>query len=214
MKGMKKEATKINYYHFNPFTVLPYGLTTTHIYQSMVDFLNCIEIINESLQNNGFKTLQELMTPASFSDFVGEFIIGRLPLYCSTLAKNSYHNGHPDLLPKDLYPQNSCQYGTEGIEIKASKNKSGWQGHNPEAIFLMVFVYNCIPFSFKNVIAGQLSKEDWNFYGRSETSRRTPNATVLSSGIKKMKDNWVYENVTDEANLTMIFGGLNDHTRS
>ena len=38
--------------------------------------------------------------PANFSSMVGEFMSATIPKYCKTLAKNTYHNGHPDLVAR------------------------------------------------------------------------------------------------------------------
>lgn len=62
--------------------------------------------------------------------------------YCSSLVKNQYHNGHPDLIPAGLFPNDAVQYATQGIEVKASRYMRGWQGHNPEETWLMVFVFD------------------------------------------------------------------------
>ena len=48
------------------------------------------------------------------------------------------------------------------------------------------------PFRFKAVLGARLREDDWSFAGRSETSRRTITATVLPSGTKKMRANWIY----------------------
>lgn len=128
--------------------------------------------------------------------------------YGNTLVKNQYHNGHPDLIPHGLFPNNAVQYAAEGIEVKGSRHASGWQGHNPESVWLMVFyfdsntsneVYKGIgpkPFRFKGVYAAKLEKEDWAFSGRSATSRRTVTASVTKSGVAKMKANWIYRDLT------------------
>jgi len=65
-----------------------------------------------------------------------------LPQHCATLVKNRYHNGHPDLIPTAMFPGNAVQHASEGIEVKASRHSSGWQGHNAEAIWLMVFYFD------------------------------------------------------------------------
>jgi hypothetical protein len=47
-----------------------------------------------------------------------------IPKYCRTVAKNNYHNGHPDILPAGIYPGNAVRdRGTQGIEIKASSSE-------------------------------------------------------------------------------------------
>lgn len=65
----------------------------------------------------------------------------------------------------------------------------------------MVFVFDCNrpkdvaprPFRFVRVVGAQLSKSDWLFSGRSETSRRTITASVTQSGFEKMMANRLYE---------------------
>jgi hypothetical protein len=143
--------------------------------------------------------------PANFSSIVGEFMNMAIPRYCSTLVKNQYHNGHPDLIPAGMFENDSVQNSGKGMEIKGSRHASGWQGHNPENVWLMVFHFGSntaadrhkeIPtkkFGFKGVYATQPEQEDWNFSGRSATSRRTITASVNKKGVKKMKDNWVFQ---------------------
>jgi hypothetical protein len=147
--------------------------------------------------------------PANFSSIVGEFMNISIPKYCSGLVKNQYHNGHPDLIPSGMFPNNAVQYTQDGIEIKGSRHASGWQGHNPESIWLMAFHFDSNtpndekkgigpkPFRFKGVYAARLDKEDWTFSGRSATSRRTITASVNQSGVEKMKINWVYEDLDE-----------------
>jgi hypothetical protein len=108
------------------------------------------------------------------------------------------------MLPKDLVPGDSILHGTEGIEIKGSRHKSGWQGHNAEDVWLMVFCFDSNtsrdvglgidprPFRFTKVVGAKLEKSDWQFSGRSETSRRTITASVKKSGYEKMESNWIY----------------------
>ncbi|MCY1312917.1 hypothetical protein D9M70_633900 [compost metagenome] len=49
-----------------------------------------------------------------------------------------------------------------------------------------------MPFRFLRVVGAQLTKDDWKFAGRSETSRRTITASVTTSGYNKMMANWIY----------------------
>ncbi|MEW6173048.1 MAG: hypothetical protein AB1510_08295 [Bacillota bacterium] len=189
---------------FNPDCVLPYGLTVEHIRQAMNDFLDFLGFINQQLHTREIPRLESFLMPANFSSIVGEFMNISIPRYCPTLLKNQYHNGHPDLIPTGMYPNNAVQYATEGVEVKGSRHSSGWQGHNPESVWLMVFYFdsNTVndkrrgigprPFSFKGVYAAKLDKEDWTFSGRSANSRRTITASVNQSGVEKMKSNWVY----------------------
>ena len=127
---------------FNSKAVLPYGLTIAHIQKSMEEFLAFVGFINSQLGTKGIHRLESFMMAANFSSLVGEFMGATIPRFCDTLIKNRYHNGHPDLLPKDKFPKNAMQHGDEGIEIKASRYLKGWQGHNAEDAWLMVFVFD------------------------------------------------------------------------
>jgi hypothetical protein len=131
-----------------------------------------------------------------------------IPKYCSSVVKNKYHNGHPDILPAGHFPGDIAQHASEGIEIKGSRYLQGWQGHNPEDTWLMVFIFDSNrpadeqknikpkPFRFLAVYGARLTKEDWLFSGRSEEIRRTITASVTKSGYQKMLANWIYRDST------------------
>ncbi|MEW5716999.1 MAG: hypothetical protein AB1817_00070 [Chloroflexota bacterium] len=190
---------------FNPRAELPYGLQVEHIRSVMGEFLDFLGFINQQLASRNIQRLETMLMPANFSGIVGEFMAFSIPRYCTTLAKNRYHNGHPDLIPAGMFENNAVQYTHQGIEIKASRYLRGWQGHNPENIWLMVFVFDSNrpvdpakkialkPFQFVQVVGAQLTKRDWIFSGRSGTSRRTITASVTESGYRKMMRNWIYK---------------------
>ena len=189
---------------FNPKVELPYGLTTGQIAAAMSDFIDFLGFINGQLHEQGIVRLESMLMPANCSSIVGEFIITAIPKHCPDLVKNQYHNGHPDLIPKGRFPEDSVQHSTEGIEVKSSRYRRGWQGHNPGEVWLMVFVFDCNrprdlggnaapkPFRFLEALGAQLQRDDWLFSGRSATSRRTITASVTNSGYQKMADNWIY----------------------
>ena len=189
---------------FNPNARLPYGCTNKHIRQAMNDFLEFLSFINEQLHDKRIAPLESMLMPANFSSIVGEFLASSIPRYCSMLVRNRYHNGHPDLIPAHRFRDNAAQHSREGIEIKASHYFRGWQGHNPENCFLLVFVFdssrpsdsakkvNPKPFRFEQVLGARLTQRDWVFSGRSATSRRTITASVTESGYRKMIANWIY----------------------
>jgi hypothetical protein len=99
-----------------------------------------------------------------------------------------------------MYPRDSVLHGADGIEVKASRYTRGWQGHNPEDVWLMVFVFDGNrttdvtprPFKFESVAGARLDQSDWKFSGRSITSRRTITASVTPTGYAKMMANWIY----------------------
>ncbi len=197
-------AIPVNEGLINPACALPYGLTANHILKAMAEFIDFISFINQRLNDKGIARLETFLMPANFSSIVGEFVGTAIPRYCSSLVRNRYHNGHPDLIPRGMYVNDAVQHSQEGIEIKCSRYSSGWQGHNPEAIWLMVFHFSSntvadqsrgigpIPFRFVAVYAAKLEKDDWSFSGRSATGRRTITASVNQRGLAKMRANWIY----------------------
>ena len=190
---------------FNPNARIPYGCTTEHISLAMRDFIAFLGFINTQLHTRSIQRFETMLMAANFSSLVGEFVAATIPKYCPGLVRNGYHNGHPDLVPAGKFPKNSVQYAEDGIEIKSSRYDSGWQGHNAEDCWLMVFVFTAsrgsdgmkqiepIPFRFDLVCGAKLSKDDWLFSGRSAKSRRTITASVTKTGYEKMMTNWIYK---------------------
>lgn len=183
--------------------VFPYRLEIEHLRSSMNEFLDFLGFMNVQLHSRGIMRFEKMLMPANFSSIVGEFISASLPKYCKTLVKNKYHNGHPDLIPTGAFATDAIQHSDVGIEVKASRYLHGWQGHNPEDTWLMIFVFDSNrpvdttskPFRFIRVLGARLTKNDWLFSGRSETSRRTITASVTESGYKKMMANWIYNSL-------------------
>lgn len=181
-------------------------MNVDHIRNAMIEFTTFLGFIDTQLCTKGMERFEDMLMPANFSSMVGEFMTASIPKYCPTVVKNTYHNGHPDILPAGKYPKNAAQHaGADGIEVKASRYLKGWQGHNPENAWLMVFVFcsgrpsdkakgiKAVPFRFLMVAGALLEKSDWLFAGRSETSRRTITASVTQTGYDKMMKNWIYK---------------------
>lgn len=189
---------------FNSRAQIPYGVKPAHVRKAMEQFLDFLGFINSQLHTKQIERLESFLMPANFSSMVGEFMAAAIPKHCKTIMRNKYHNGHPDMLPTGRYPGDSILHGPEGIEIKGSRHTSGWQGHNAEEMWLMVFVFDSNtsrdagqgiaprPFRFLKVVGAKLASTDWQFSGRSETSRRTITASVRRSGFEKMEANWIY----------------------
>jgi hypothetical protein len=95
---------------FNPDASLPYGLTTEHIRATMHDFVEFLGFINQQMHTRDIERLEAMLMPANFSSIVGEFMNSGIPKHCPTLVKNQYHNGHPDLLPFGMFPDDAAQH--------------------------------------------------------------------------------------------------------
>jgi hypothetical protein len=116
-----------------------------------------------------------------------------------------------NLGPKGVYAiiVKTLPNGHEGVEVKTSRYSGGWQGHNPEKIWTMIFQYyndpyrpekdprpieERLPFQIIQVLAAELAKSDWSAQGRGIGSRRTPTASINALGTAKLRFNWIYRN--------------------
>jgi len=186
-----------------------YGLRLGEVEVVLTETHQFIYSLNEILNQQIGQRMEDILMPATFSGMLSEFIVRQLSQHSTTLTRNMYHNGHPGLILVNAYPGNAVQYGHEGVEIKTSRYASGWQGHNPENIWLMVFRYHSDPYKPKKdprplesrspfqvveVLAAQLEKSDWSAQGRGAGSRRTPTASIIASGTAKLRANWLYRN--------------------
>jgi hypothetical protein len=193
--------------HLNSQAVLPYGLLLGDVRTTLEEAHTFIYSLNRVLYRQIGQRIEDILMPATFSGMLSEFIVRQLSVHSTTLTRNLYHNGHPDLIPVGRYPGDAIQYGHDGIGVKTSRYSSGWQGHNPENIWLMVFRYRNdpykpekdlrpleehVPFQIVEVLAAKLEKSDWSAQGRGSGSRRTPTASVVATGTAKLRANWLY----------------------
>lgn len=193
---------------FNRDVQLPYGLRIAEVRAALEDIYDFLHNVNRFLTGKGWDRLEETLLAATFSGVISEMAVQSTSKQSATLIRNGYHNGRPDLLPRDQYPDNAALQATEGVEVKASRNDGGWQGHNVENGWIMVYQYlvdvetepieEREPTTFVRVLIAQLDDDDWSFSGRSETSRRTPTASILRSGKEKLLANPIYLDPTYE----------------
>lgn len=207
---------------FNMNALLPHGVTVHHVKSAMQEFIEFLGYVNNELNSRDITRLEAFLMSANFSSIVGEFMTSTIPKYCNSIVKNSYHNGHPDMVPAGRYVNDAAQHEEEGIEVKGSRYLTGWQGHNPEDCFLMVFVFDANTardaalgkepksFRFVKVVAAKLEKSDWTFAGRKEGSRRTITASVNKAGFDKMEANWIYKAPVDHEPKAVHLAEPND----
>jgi hypothetical protein len=187
---------------------LPYGLRVAEIRAGMEAFYDFLHASNSYLTTKGWNRLEETLFAATFSGIVSELIVESVSVQSAALIANQRHNGRPDLLPRGVYEGDSVLRGEHGIEVKASRYPSGWQGHNVENGWIMIFQYkvdtetlpveNRAPTQFVRVLCAQLEEADWSFSGRSATSRRTITASILESGYEKLTLRPIYQDPTYE----------------
>lgn len=190
----------------DPSIGMPYGMHAAGLIGAINDVYAYLHAINVAGVDHGYGRLEELMQPAGFSGLLSQsFMAAVAKAFASEspgLTLNQYSNGRPDLVPRAHYPGDAVKNGDEGVELKTSRSKSGWQGHNPEGGWLMVFqiavdtktvpIYDRDPTRVDRVLIAKLKESDWNFSGRSAGSRRTPTASVNQAGLAKLERGDVY----------------------
>ena len=185
-------------------TALPYGLKSLEVIAGIQDTYRLLHQINKFLVNQGLDRLEDLLLGNSLSGLISEVLVKSISNNSKTMVRNEKIGGHPDLIPRGKYPNNEALKADEGVEIKSSLQHGGWQGHNPENVWLLVFRYtvdtdktrkmkNRAPITFVQVLAADIKKADWQFSGRKGDSRRTPTASVIKTGMEKLRRNPVYQ---------------------
>ncbi|MYF21134.1 MAG: hypothetical protein F4218_11145, partial [Synechococcus sp. SB0677_bin_5] len=89
-------------------------------------FIDFIGFIKQQLHDRSVPRLETMLTPATFSSIFGEFMASTIPKHCPTIAKNSYHNSHPDLMPKGMLPNDTVQYTQETPVVDKVRRRMGW----------------------------------------------------------------------------------------
>jgi hypothetical protein len=192
--------TELDKRYVNRRVVLPYGVTVDEVETATAETYRLFHGVNDYLVANGFRPLEELLLGNSLSGIVSELLVKNIARVSPALEANLKVGGYPDLLPRGLYAANLVLKCDEGIEVKASVQKGGWQGHNPEDCWLMVFRYNVgqqadgrvVALTFIEIMCAQVAKSDWSFSGRKGASRRTPTASITAAGVEKLRSNFVY----------------------
>lgn len=190
----------------NLSATLPYELRVSEVRSAMEDIYDFLHNVNSFLIDKGWERLEETLSGATFSGLMSELVVQSLSKHSTTMTKNLLHNGRPDLLPMGLYADDAHQHAPEGIEVKASRYSGGWQGHNPESGWIMIFQYSVDvktnpvetrhPTVFARVLSAKLENSDWSYSGRRPGSRRTITASIIRSGLEKLTTNWIYEDPT------------------
>jgi hypothetical protein len=189
--------------YFNKHVNLPYSLKIAEIREAVLEIYGVLHDINRILLERSGSRLEDTILANSLSGIISELFVKTIADKSPNLIRNEKVGGHPDLLPAGYYNSSEVLHGNDGIEIKSSIQKGGWQGHNPEDTWIMVFRYqvdtvtlpieNRAPTRFVQVLIAELKKEDWSFSGRRGTSRRTPTASITRTGMHKLRSNPVYQ---------------------
>ena len=187
---------------FNANTNLPFQLRLEDFELAMQDVYDLFYDVNIGLLEKGLERLDDFVRPAIMSGLLSDLLTASIAKHSRTLTQNTYFNGHPDLLVKGVYPNDSVKAGSEGVEIKTTRKSGGAvDTHGARNQWMGVFVYNIDneteparerrPLTFTEIYLGQVTIEDFRRNPRGELGTRT--ATLHREGILKLRQNWIYK---------------------
>lgn len=194
---------------FNPNANLPYGVEPNEVRTAIKEFYDFYDDLNRFLMREDHGRIETVLRANNaLSDFIGNVATEELAQASDALIMNQKQDGFPDILPvdNDEYAEKDyvVHHGLEGIETKCSKSNGGWQAHNNEEAWFVVFRYkrgdpdadlqDMEPIRLVQVLAGSLNEDDWSHSGRSDDSRRTITSSIIASGMYKLRSNPIYEN--------------------
>ena len=186
---------------FNRALHLPFELRLLDFELAMQDVYDFFYDVNTHLLGKGLERLDDMLRPAIMSGVLSDMLTASLARHARVLTENRYHNGHPDLLVQGVYADNAVRSGTEGVEIKTTRNAGGAvDTHGARDQWLCVFVYRVdnrsepvrarAPMTFTGVYLGNVTVNDFRRNARGELGTRT--ATLHQEGIRKLRSSWVY----------------------
>lgn len=187
---------------FNPKAVLPFELRINDFEQAMLDIYDFFYDVNTLLSEKGLHRLDDMMRPAAMSGLISDMVTASLAKFSRSLVENKHFNGHPDLIVRGKYANDTVASGTHGIEIKSTRKAGGAvDTHGARKQWMCVFVYEVDnktePASereamrFTEVYLGQVEEADFRRNERGDLGTRT--ATLHKDGIAKLRKSWIYK---------------------
>ena len=186
----------------NKKATLPFELRLKDFELAMQDVYDFFHDVNVGLTVRGLERLDDFLRPAIMSGLLSDMLTASLGKHSRTLVENRYFNGHPDLVVRGVYAEDSAQAGTEGVEIKTTRKTGGAvDTHGGRDQWMCVFVYKVDtttepardrePMTFTEVYLGKVTVSDFRKNARGALGTRT--ATLHADGIQKLRKNWIYK---------------------
>ncbi len=197
---MKRESVDRD--RFNPNAELPFELRPGNFEGAMQDVYDFFHEVNELLLGKGLHRLDDMLRPAAMSGLISDMLTASIAKQSRTLVENTYFNGHPDLLVRGKYANNSAKSGEHGLEIKTTVKRGGAVDlHGARSQHMCVFVYETDhetepssarrPMRFTQVFLAEVLEADFRLNPRSQGG--TPTATLHGKGgLKKLREGWIY----------------------
>lgn len=187
---------------FSATAKLPYKLRIDDFKLAMQDIYDFFFDVNTDLVAKGLERLDDMLRPAIMSGMLSDLLTSSLAKHSRTLTVNCYHNGHPDLVVRGVYPNDCAKAGDQGVEVKTTRKTGGAvDTHGARNQWMCVFVYTVDndtqpakarrALSFTEVYLGQVTVDDFRKNPRGELGTKT--ATLHADGIARLRKSWIYK---------------------
>src|SRR3990170_5235471 len=110
---------------FNSQAMLPYELRLKDFEMAIQDVYDFFYDVNSHLAEKGLRRLDDMLRPAIMSGVLSDMLTASLARHSRALVENEYFNGHPDLVVRGKYPNNSVKAGEHGVEVKTTRKIGG-----------------------------------------------------------------------------------------
>lgn len=196
---VERQTPKADKFRSDP--TLPFSLRIEDFRDAMQDVYDFLYDVNQYLVNKSLERLDDMLRPANLSGTISDMLTVSLAKHSRSLVVNNHHNGHPDLLVKGYYPNNSVSSGEEGVEIKSTRKAGGAvDTHGGRNQWMCVFVFqvdnetepaiNRRALTFTEVYLAQVMVEHFRHNPRTSLGTRT--STLHKEGIKLLRAGWLY----------------------
>ncbi|MEA3011672.1 MAG: hypothetical protein QOD42_217 [Sphingomonadales bacterium] len=186
---------------FNQDAMLPYSLRVEDFQIAMQDVYDFFYDVNSFFHGKGLPRFDDSLRAANMSGMISDMLTASVAKHSRGLCQNTFHNGHPDLIVKGRYPNDSVMAGSEGIEIKTTRRKgAAVDTHGARAQWMCVFVYDIDkttepaqdrrPTHFTGVFLGNVDEADFRRNERGTLG--TPTSTLHKEGVRKLRSSWIY----------------------
>lgn len=186
---------------FNPKATLPYSLRLKDFEIAMQDAYDFFYDMNAMLLGKGLHRMDDMLRPAAMSGMLSDMLTASMAKHARVLVENKHFNGHPDLVVRGRYPNNTVAAGTDGVEIKSTRKVGGAvDTHGARDQWMCVFVYTTDhktepaidrePMKFTEVYLANVKVSDFRSNNRGALGTRT--ATLDRAGVLKLRSNWIY----------------------
>lgn len=194
---------------FNPALVLPYELRIMDFQGAMQDLYDFFFDMNTHLTEKGLPRLDDMLRPANLSGTLSDMVTESLGKHSRTLTPNLFFNGHPDLLVRGRYANDTIKAGEHGVEIKTTKKSGGAvDTHGGRDQTLCTWVYEADndrarpaterdPLVIREIYLSKVTEADFRINERGKRGTRT--STLDKAGLAKFREGWVYKDVETKA---------------